>query len=812
MKLKVFLRHYLKSFSFFAILVLLVSVFPAVIVATLEIAGNPSHEGFSNTYLVMELERGLSSGKIEYLRSNDRLIFNPNFVEVYLGNRTDELRLGDVERIVEEAGLKPEIYYPAFVDGRHVLLVPLDGPIGEADCYTSPNKRITKGTIPYSPWITTKKGYTRNPLYNITIECALPLNTSSEKARVLSSLLDYSQYEEWCISSGKLLSRFLNYTETDQNLKNVGAGEWIFVILPGKVDVNAFYDLILPKFREHNVSPSLYVITPEWVKATESQKTPVSHILEYLILLLPVTPAILILFKQEQANELKMREVMGVNGGSDFVVDVLTAGIVLLGAGTSFLLLDRAMGLATAFIVLVLFSLRVFLTGKEITQWREILVFISLLGVLGIASYFNMALRIKATNVLTLGLPLFDINKRESLWISLFRYGPLALMGIGGVSILPLLIEIKGSIGQRGITRTIVPSVLPLVLLFLYTGFILSTPLTSIVSGIDMTVGATGIVGFKYTPSRFNQTNEAYDAVTAVLEARETPYTTIWNAGSVVRVDSEQFIEGRGNLPCYKEDFLEFLRNSARRSSLAGKLYSLLSSNRGKLITTEDQLNLKFQGFKKEKGLLAFGLSTENGMVRTFSIPYKVVDLPSDVGFADTFVECSVFGKGDESQRLYPQYILFYGDMDTIKAVNLTASEYKDVIGEFASVRTTSGTIIQEYSKISGTLPMLLSAILMILTSAVVGARDAERAAVVHCLTEINGGDIKELFLPLLLLLPPLFLPFTIFRDAYEVYSMGFLPDAKLLWYLTLPMIGFTAGILIYSAVFGARIKRGCEF
>ncbi|EEB74324.1 hypothetical protein [Thermococcus sp. AM4] len=816
MKIRPMIKHYSKVFLSFLLLVFLVAVLPATASALVNQATEMRLGEFSGNYFSLRfLPKDYNEGGIIYLKSEKEAptgAESPRSVKVYGG-----LSVNDVRKILASAGIRAtKVYLPLYVSDHKsnldwIIFVPLIGGYEGADCYVSGEmaaEKIEGVKIKYY-YYDSSLGYDRIATIRIGTVKVLPRN--DEKSRVLRAVLkSWEKYDDRaCIASPDFARKLLKPYGVGDDLGELSVGDQgIIAITDGSQGVDDIYRAISREAAKHNLSVVMKVVTPRWVFAVESStgRSLWDYLWGYIALFLPALPALLVIMGRERKDEERMRYLISTSGGRKIVLDLITAGAVLLALALVALFLERRAALLSAVMLLLVYVLRNFLAGRELGKRYTLVAFpLVLLGILGVLLHYNLQLRLYASGILGYLLSLGSSDASLLLTLVAFKYLPGILISIGALSLVFLAARV-GKPGHKAVARLLFPGIVSIGVLFLYTGLLFSTPLVSLASVVDTySGGATGAINFadsKELPKVYNMTLEA-------VLGKGVVYSTLWKAGTVVQ-GSGMTYSTHGRLLCYDRDFLEFLKKAGGISTTAQLLYHKLSSNPGAIVVPEYYLDeLKRAGAVRISGKsLTFTVVDDEWSPHEISGPYETVDLlPGNID--GLLVSCEVARKNGLNPK--PAFLLLNGDSKTtgeaMEEVNRTAASYPEAFDKLWSLKGISTHVESQFGDPRSFIPSLLSGVLMIATGLVVGLRDGERLSKLAELMKVNGEEplaLPAVVAPILFVLA--FVPASMIRDGYYLASTGFV-SGKLMLLGLVPLLGLFAGLLLYFASILRKVK-----
>ncbi|NJF24321.1 hypothetical protein [Thermococcus sp. Bubb.Bath] len=814
-------KHYSKVFLSFLFLVFLVAVIPATASAIINQVTEMRHGEFSGEYFSFWfVPKGDNHAGIVYLKNGEALTGAepPRPVRGSGGFSVNDIRSMFANAWV----MATEVYLPLWISDyskpgktqQWTVLVPLVGGNGGADCYVSDEKTAEKikGTeIKYHYSRLVGNGY-YDGIATIRVGTVGVLSGSDERSKVLRAIL--KRWEKYrgnaCVASPDFAREFLRPYGIGDDLENLSVGtQGIIVITDGSQSIEDIHRALSREAARYNLSVAMRVLTPRWVSAVESSGGSIwDYLWGYVALLLPVLPALLVIMGREKEDEERMRYLISTNGGRKIVLDLITAGTVLFALTLTALFLDRRASLLSVVMLLLIYTLRNFVAGKEFGE-RSTLVVLSLifLGILGIALQYNLRLRLYASGVLGYLFSLGNSDASLLLFGVTFRYLPEVLVSVGLLSLLfPLLRRRRPQ--QRAAAKLLFAGMISIGVLFLYSSLLFSAPLVSLASISDLYGGgATGVVNF----ANSDNLSKAYNLTLGVVSQKDVTYATLWEAGTVVE-GSGMTYSTHGRLLCYARDFLEFLKKAGGISMNARLLHSQLSSSPEGIIIPKHYLEeLKAEGIAKVSGgSLTLSVVDEGWKVHNVSAPYETVEmLPG--GIESPIVSCQIARRNGLNPR--PAYLLLYGNSRTtgevMEEVNGTIiPEYPEAFEKLWSMGDVSTHVESQFKNPRGLIPPLLSGVLMAITGIVMGFRDGERLSGLAKLMRVNGEEPLSSLVPVLLpTLILIFVPASMIWDGYSFASMGFIGKKLVLIGLS-PLLGVFAGLALYFILLLGNIRE----
>ena len=820
MKIRPAIKHYSKVFLSFLLLVFLVAIIPATASALINQATEMRLGEFSRDYFSFQfLPKDYNEGGIIYLKTEKEAPTGaepPRSVRGYGG-----LSVNDIRGMLANAGIRAtEVYLPLYVSDYKpgntqtwIILVPLLGGYTGADCYVSDEtaKDKTEGSeirYYYTYFIDNSQGY--DGIVTIRIGTVKVLPRNDEKSRVLRAILKrWEKYDDKaCIASPEFARKLLKPYGVGDDLGELSTGnQGLIVIADGSQGIEDIRRVLSREAAKHNLSVAMDVITPRWVFEVESSgKSLWNYMWGYIALFLPVLPALLVIMGREKEDEERMRYLISTNGSRKIVLDLITSGTVLFALALSSIFLEGRAVLLSAVILLLVYVLRNFVAGRGLKRHTPMAFSLVILGILGILLHYNLRLRLYASGISGYLLSLGSSDASLLLTLVALRYLPGVLISIGALSLI-FLLEKAGKPGHRAVARLLSPGMVSIGVLFLYTSLLFSTPLVSLASVIDTySGGATGVINFadsKSLPKAYNLTLEA-------ISGKEVAYTTLWDAGTVVR-GSGMTYSTHGRLLCYDRDFLEFLKKAGGISMTSRMLYSKLSSNPEGIVVPEYYLEeLKKAGAVRVSGnSLTVAVVDDDWNLHEISAPYGTVEVfPGNI--KALLISCEVARKNGLNPK--PAFFLLNGDSKTtgeiMEAINGTAaSEYPGAFDKLWSMEGISTHVESQFEDPKSFIPSLLSGVLMVATGVVVGLRDGDKLSRLAELMKVNGEEplsLLAVIAPVLLVLA--FVPASMIRDGYYLASTGFI-SGKLMPIGLVPLLALFTGLLLYFVSILRKVK-----
>ncbi|NPA47270.1 MAG: hypothetical protein GXO14_01330 [Thermococci archaeon] len=822
MKIRPAIKHYSKVFPSFLLLVFLVAIMPATASALVNQATEMRLGEFSDNYFSFHfVPKNYDGSGIIYLRNGEDSPTGaepPRSVKGY-----GDFSINDIRSMLANAGIRAKgVYLPLYLSDENsstpedwIILVPLLGGYGGADCYVSSDavKDKTEGAeirYYYTHLADNFQGYDGVATIRIGTVKVLPRN--DEKDRVLRAILKrWEKYgDKTCIASPDFARKLLRPYGVGDDLGDLSAGgQGIIVITDGSQSVEEVYRALSREAARYNRSVVMKVITPRWVFAVESSAKGSlwDYLWSYIALFLPVLPALLVIMGREREDEERMRYLISTNGGRKIVLDLMTSGTVLFALALTALLLDGRAAILSAAMLMLVYILRNFVAGRELGKRYPLVIFLLVvLGTLGILLHYNLQLRLYASGILGDLMSLGNYKASFLLTLVALRYLPGVLISIGTLSLVFLVARV-GKPEHRAITRLLSPGIVSIGVLFLYTSLLFSAPLVSLASVIDTySGGATGVINFADSDNLL----KAYNLTLEAASGKDVAYTTLWDAGTVVR-SSGMTYSTHGRLLCYDRDFLEFLKKAGRMSTTAQLLYHKLSSNPEGIVVPRDYLEeLKKAGAVRISGnSLTVAVVDDDWSLHEISAPYGTVELfPGSIDAL--LISCEVVRKNGLKPR--PAFLLLNADskttMKVMNTVNRTvASEYPKAFDKLWSMKGISTYVESQFEDPKSLIPSLISGVLMVATGLVVGLRDGDRLSRLTELMKVNGKEplsLLAIIAPVLLVLAVV--PALMIRDGYYLASTGFI-SGKLMLIGLIPLLALFAGLLLYFVSILRRVK-----
>ncbi|WP_148258609.1 hypothetical protein [Thermococcus sp. AM4] len=782
---------YLKVSSFFLLLVLLVSIFPAVTSAGIKTYREMSLGNLGNTYLFVRFQYNTPPSRTVFnLKPGGLTIDAPLITYRNFTDSGHPPLLGEVVHLLEQAGAGDfHVYGMYALENGYGIIVPLRGEPRDADCLVARGSSTDfEGGTNYMIRLMTPVGV--GAIYhNATIRSVKRLHPRSEEDRVLLAVL--SEYEGYCLIGGNFYRNFIDAVNSVGGVENLSMKEFLLVIPGRKFNASAIYRILYEKFAPRGWYPEVGVITSQWVIAHEEKGKPLwRYLWQYLVLLLPLIPAMLVILGREKSDERKMKELILVHGGDALFLELITAGVVLGGSAVASLYFGAKYGFIITLLLVLFLFLKNFIAGSRREVGRLLLV----------ALFFATAV----PSALTLLEPEFrryaamafaspfmlsgDVNLYWGALIFAFHYLPHLLLSIAAGAFILLLLDLRGGIEVRASARILIPSLLSLLVLLTYTGFVLSLPAGSLYSAAtDGSYGATITVSFPNSIEDRVQTLEAYNTTVSLLRSEGVEFATVWSAGKVYRANGLSW-NVFGDMECYDDDMVQFVREASTASSSASRFYRLLTENRDRIMAgyaIAQDLGVP-KGGNAEIDLY---LGDKTYRIRGFVSPQRGMGRLA-------MASCDLIRNQVQNFTPIPETVYIKGNRRILDELRAKLSKYGEDV-EVWSMEEPAGYFMDGLGTLKGTLPFALSGLLMPLTAIILGLRDRERLEKLKFLLGSLGGSCGKSNLPLLALLPALFLSFLILKDGLSFYSLGFVTSRFFL--LLVPALGMGLAPVLYA-------------